>query len=112
MKSKDQQHLQEAYASITKRVVQETAHHRGMNTMNTTNTTSVYGLFLDDIDGMTLLGIYFLEGEAAAARAHYIAEQVSDFAADKQEWAQNEYEHSVVIKPLAAGQTPSARFVG
>lgn len=48
--------------------------------MTTTQHSKVYGVFfrLPD-EGLDLLGLYFLEGEAEAARAAYIDEAVKSF---------------------------------
>ena len=77
-------------------------------------SSAVYGLFLlEDYEGSTLLGLYFLEGEAEAARQAYIAEQLEDFSAEKQEqeaFARVHYEHAVVVRRLAMGQVPSYKF--
>lgn len=75
-------------------------------------SSAVYGLFLEeDYEGSSLLGLYFLEGEAEAARQAYIAEQLEDFSAEKQEaFARDHYEHAVVVRRLAMGQVPSYKF--
>lgn len=78
--------------------------------MNEQYSPSVYGLFLADTDQDVLLGLYNLEGEADAAKMHFIAEEVADFSAEKQTWARKEYMRDVSVKRLALGQVPSFRF--
>jgi hypothetical protein len=64
--------------------------------MKEQTSSVVYGLFIDlSFEGPFLLGLYFLEGEAEAARKDYIARQV--------EIARQRYEKSTVIKRLEVG---------
>jgi hypothetical protein len=52
---------------------------------NDQSSSAVYGLFYDvPYEAPALLGIYFLEGEAEAARAAYIAKEVED--GEDEEW--------------------------
>ena len=77
------------------------------------SSSAVYGLFFEqDYEGSALLGLYFLEGEAEAARQAYIAEQLADFPEDEQDDEREYYEHVVVVRRLAIGQVPSCNFAG
>ena len=78
---------------------------------NEQSSSAVYGLFFEvEYEGQVLLGLYFLEGEAEAARQAYIADQLEDFAADKQANEREYYESAVVVRRLAMGQVPSYKF--
>ena len=77
------------------------------------SSPAVYGLFLEvELEGQALLGLYNLEGEAEAARAHYIALELQDFEYSMKELeAEREHlEDSVVVRRLALGQVPSWNF--
>ena len=81
--------------------------------MNEQSSSAVYGLFLEeDFEGQTLLGLYFLEGEAEVAREAYIADQLGDFSEDGRAQAniRDHYEHAVVIRRLSVGQVPRYNF--
>jgi hypothetical protein len=76
-------------------------------------SSAVYGLFYEvDYEGQSLLGLYNLEGEAEAARAHYIAIELEDFdfSAEEKEAERVHLERQVVVRRLAMGQVPSLRF--
>ena len=73
-------------------------------------SSAVYGLFLEDTDQDVLLGLYNLEGEAEAARQHYIAVEVADYNEANQEWAREDCERNTYVQRLAVGQLPSYRF--
>ena len=74
-------------------------------------SSAVYGLFFEEeYEGSSLLGLYFLEGEAEAARQAYIAEQLEDFPEEDQANEREYYEHAVVVRRLAMGQVPSYKF--
>jgi hypothetical protein len=105
MKSNDQQHLQEAYASVHK----ETHYNTSMNTNQ--SSSKVYGLFLDDEERDTLLGIYFREGEAVAARAQYIEEEVSGFQPTEHAFARKHFDTAVYVVQLPVGSKPDFKFV-
>lgn len=52
---------------------------------NEQSSSAVYGLFYDvPYEASSLLGVYFLAGEAEAARAAYIAKEVED--GEDEEW--------------------------
>ena len=79
--------------------------------MNEQSSSAVYGLFFDmDYEGSSLLGVYFLEGEAEAARQAYIAEQLEDFTVPLRGTERPYYEQAVRVKRLATGQVPSLNF--
>lgn len=79
--------------------------------MNEQTSSAVYGLFYDvDYEGSNLLGIYFLEGEAEAARQAYIAEALEDFPTPLKGTERPYYEVAVRVKRLAVGQAPSLNF--
>ena len=72
---------------------------------------AVYGLFEDmDYEGSTLLGVYFLEGEAEAAREAYIAEELAGFSVPLRGTERPYYEQAIRVKRLATGQVPSLYF--
>lgn len=73
-------------------------------------SSAVYGLFFEEDFGQVLLGLYFLEGEAEAARQAYIAEQLADFPEDEQANEREFYEEVVVVRRLAVGQAPRYNF--
>ena len=73
-------------------------------------SSAVYGLFHEDIALTVLLGLYNLEGEAEAARQHYITVEVADYNEDDQEQARREHERDTYVQRLAVGQLPSYRF--
>ena len=79
--------------------------------MKEQSSSSVYALFFDvEYEGQVLLGLYFLEGEAEAARQSYIAEQLEDFSEDERKDERSDLEESTVIRRLSIGQVPSFRF--
>ncbi len=79
--------------------------------MNTNQSSSVvYGLFVED-EQPVLLGIYFLEGEAAAARDKYIEDEVLSFPPVQQDWARRHYSESSYTTKLPVGQAPSFYFL-
>jgi hypothetical protein len=99
MKSNDQQQLQEAYASVHK----EPQYNESMNKQS---SSAVYGLFFKvDYEGQVLLGLYYQEGEAEAARQRYMAPEAAGHPA-----AQKHLEKAVVVRRLAMGQVPSFSF--
>jgi hypothetical protein len=72
---------------------------------------AVYGLFYEvELEGQVLLGLYFLEGEAEAARQAYIAEQLQDFPLDERDNERLYQEENTVVRRLAVGQVPSYNF--
>jgi hypothetical protein len=77
------------------------------------SSPAVYGLFLEvELEGQVLLGLYSLEGEAEAARSHYIALETKNFTYSLKE-LEAEWDHledSVVVRRLAMGQVPSYNF--
>ena len=78
---------------------------------NDQSSSAVYGLFDSvEFEGNILLGIYFLEGEAEAARAAYIDNEVSEYPQSMQARERNYREKSVVVKRLQAGLKPSVNF--
>jgi hypothetical protein len=82
--------------------------------MNNQSSSAVYGLFHEGDEATALLGIYFLEGEAVAARAQYIEEEMSDFAAYKNDLALKilkTYEATVYVAQLPVGSKPDFYFV-
>jgi len=82
--------------------------------MNSQSSSAVYGLFRKSDYTIILLGIYFLEGEAAAARAQYIEEEMSKFAAYKSDLALKAlktYEANVYVAHLPVGLKPDFYFV-
>ena len=82
--------------------------------MNNQSSSVVYGLFHEGDEATILLGIYFLEGEAVAARAQYIEEEMLDFAAYKNELAlkaRKTYEATVYVAQLPVGAKPDFYFV-
>jgi hypothetical protein len=77
------------------------------------SSPAVYGLFLEvELEGQVLLGLYHLEGEARAARVHYISLELQDFKYSLKELEAERLhlEDSVVVRRLALGQVPSYRF--
>jgi hypothetical protein len=79
--------------------------------MNNQSSSVVYGLFLDDDEATVLLGIYFLEGEAEAARAQYIEEEVSGFQPKQHAFARKHYDTAVYVAQLPVGSKPDFYFV-
>jgi hypothetical protein len=79
--------------------------------MNNQSSSAVYGLFLEGDEGNILLGIYFLEGEAVAARAQYIEEEVSDFDPNNAAQVRKTYEATVYVAQLPVGSKPDFYFV-
>jgi hypothetical protein len=77
---------------------------------NDQSSSVVYGLFLEDDEATVLLGIYFLEGEAEAAREHWIELEVTQFPSRQHDWARRHYNTAVFITKLPVGQTPSFNF--
>jgi hypothetical protein len=76
-------------------------------------SSAVYGLFYNvDYESSSLLGLYFLEGEAEAARASYIATNLEQFgySEDEMDAERESLERQVVIRKLAIGQTPDFYF--
>jgi hypothetical protein len=74
----------------------------------------MYGLFYDafaEDEGNILLGVYFLEGEAVAAREQYITEEVSTFPPDVQASARKYNDAKVYVTQLPIGSTPDLFFV-
>ncbi len=66
----------------------------------------VYGVFeVEPHVGTHLLGLYFLEGEAEAARDQFISEQVKGLPQSEEHYREN-----VVVRRLNVGQTPSLDF--
>jgi hypothetical protein len=99
MKSNDQQQLQEAYASVHK----EPQYNESMSKQS---SSAVYGLFFEvELEGQVLLGLYHLEGEAEAARQHYMADESAGDPAERKY-----LESSVVVRRLAVGHEPSYYF--
>ena len=81
------------------------------NQLNNQSSSAVYGLFVEGDEGDILLGIYFLEGEAIAARAHYIDEEVTDFDPDNAAQVRKTYEATVYVAQLSVGSKPDFYFV-
>jgi hypothetical protein len=79
--------------------------------MNNQSSSAVYGLFLEGDEDNILLGIYFLEGEAVAARAQYIDDEVSDFDPDNAAQVRETYEATVYVAQLSVGSKPDFYFV-
>ena len=78
---------------------------------NDQSSSAVYGLFFEvEYEGQVLLGLYFLEGEAEAARQAYIATQLEDFPGVQRPAEQKYLEEHVVVRRLAVGQVPSYNF--
>jgi hypothetical protein len=78
---------------------------------NEQSSSAVYGLFFEvEYEGQVLLGLYFLEGEAEAARQAYIATQLEDFSADERDDERPYYEVHTAVRRLAMGQVPSYNF--
>lgn len=78
---------------------------------NEQTSSVVYGLFYDvPYEGQNLLGIYFLEGEAAAARDAYIATQVSGVHPSQLQDELDYYEGRTTVRRLRAGQPPDEWF--
>lgn len=78
---------------------------------NEQSSSAVYGLFFEAaFEGQVLLGLYFLEGEAEAARQAYIATQLEDFPGVQRPAEQASLEENVVVRRLAMGQVPSYNF--
>ena len=75
-------------------------------------SSAVYGLFHDiDFEGRFLLGLYFLEGEAEAAREAYIAAEIAKHPSLEGTAEVLDYlRHGVVVRHLAMGQVPSFNF--
>ena len=73
---------------------------------NEQSSSAVYGLFFEvELEGQVLLGLYYLEGEAGAARQRYMAHESAGHPA-----AQKHLEKAVVVRRLAMGQVPSYSF--
>ena len=78
---------------------------------NEQSSSAVYGLFFEvEYEGQVLLGLYFLEGEAEAARQAYIATQLEDFSEDERDDERPYYEVYTAVRRLAMGQVPSWTF--
>ena len=78
--------------------------------MNDQSSSAVYALFFEDTDQDVLLGLYFLEGEAVAARAQFVADEVKEFPEAQHEWARKHYKSLVHVVRLPVGQAPSFHF--
>jgi len=75
------------------------------------SSPAVYGLFFEvELEGQVLLGLYHLEGEAEAARSHYLALELEAHCENQQSAARKYLEEAVVVRRLAMGQVPSYRF--
>jgi hypothetical protein len=70
--------------------------------------SAVYGLFHKTRwAGPTLLGIYFLKGEAKAARQALIEEQIKNIEQPvHQDYWRKEFKKSVLVRRLAVGRIP------
>jgi hypothetical protein len=78
---------------------------------NEQTSSVVYGLFYDmPYEGQNLLGIYFLEGEATAARDAYIATQVSGVDPSQLQSELDYYGDHTVVRHLRTGQPPDEWF--
>ena len=76
---------------------------------NEQSSSTVYGVFNDDEErGYDLLGIYFLEGEAEAARQAYIAEASSrtTYSAEAQARLRRYWDAAVVVRCIQVGLPP------
>jgi hypothetical protein len=82
--------------------------------MNEQSSPVVYGLFFEvEFKGQVLLGLYFLEGEAQAAREAYIAKRTSEIAFPNLRATEEHYlQAATFIRPLLIGQVASYDFAG
>jgi len=80
--------------------------------MNQEQTSSaVYGVFFDeDYEGQVLMGLYFLEGEAEAARDAYIASEMKMYSLEGYSQELERLREHVVVRRLALGQVPRYDF--
>lgn len=80
--------------------------------MNQEQTSSaVYGVFFDeDYEGQVLMGLYFLEGEAEAARDAYIASEMKMYSLEGYSQELDRLREHVVVRRLALGQVARYDF--
>ena len=74
------------------------------------SSPAVYGLFFDDVVSEYLIGIYFLEGEAEAARQAYVDQRVLEYDPIHKDQVRVNYQEATIIRRLAVGQPASLRF--
>lgn len=72
----------------------------------------MYGLFFDEMDSTTLLGLYSSWGSAEVARQEYIEELVADFDLSKPVSSRTKsyYEECISVRRLEVGGAPSPRY--
>ena len=81
--------------------------------MKEQSSSAVYGLFFEvEYEGQVLLGLYFLEGEAEAARQAYIATQIADHPVQGVTEELDYLREATMVRRLAMGQVPSYNFAG
>ena len=74
-------------------------------------SSAVYGVFFDeDYEGQVLMGLYFLEGEAEAAREAYIAADMEMCPSESYSRELERLRESVVVRRLALGQVARYDF--
>lgn len=74
-------------------------------------SSAVYGVFFDeDYEGQVLMGLYFLEGEAEAARDAYIASEMKMYSLEGYSQELERLREHVVVRRLALGQVPRYDF--
>lgn len=74
---------------------------------NEQSSSTVYGVFTDDEErGYDLLGIYFLEGEAEAARQAYVIEAASRTKYNAEAYTRMLafWDTIVVVRPIPVGR--------
>jgi hypothetical protein len=78
--------------------------------MNKQTSNAVYGLFCEDIEKNTLLGLYSSRESADVACKEYIEEEIADYNPDKLDEVRSYYQKFILVRRLEIGQSPSRDY--